>query len=195
MLACFIGNTAATMAGVEPGDKAPAFTLLETKGRAISLSNFDGMYVVLEWLNHDCPQVQKLYESGNMQDTQMKQTANGVVWISILSSVPGSPGYTTAEEALEAAEECGSDATKILLDPTGTVSKAYGATLTPEIFIINPRGSVFYRGALDSTSLGAPTESKEIINYIDLALDEAKAGKPLSHARTEPDGCEINVAE
>ena len=195
ILACLWGTTATTMAGVEPGDTAPAFSMLGTKGRQVNLSNYDGMYVVLEWLNHDCPQVQKAYESGSMQDTQKKQTAEGVVWLSILSSTSESPGYTTAQEALEAAEKCGSDATAILLDPTGTVGKAYGATLTPEIFIINPKGRVIYRGALDSSSSSAPTENKEITNYVNLAIAEAKAGAPLSHAKTEPDGCEINVAQ
>ena len=195
ILACLLGSTAATMAGIEPGDKAPAFSLLGTKGRQVNLSNFDGMYIVLEWLNHSCPQVQKVYESGTMQDTQKKQTSEGVVWLSILSSTPGSSGYTTVQEALEAAEKCGSDATAILLDPTGTVSKAYGATLTPEIFIINPKGRVIYHGALELTTTTGLNDTKETTNYVNLAIAEAKAGTPLSHVRTEPDGCEINIAQ
>jgi peroxiredoxin len=195
ILASLLIATMSAMAGIEPGDKAPAFSLLSAKGRQVNLSNYDGMYIVLEWLNHSCPQVQKNYDSGNMQATQKKQTAEGVVWLSILSSVPGEPGYTPQEEALKAAEEHGSDATEILLDPTGAVGKAYGATLTPEIFIIDPKGKVFYRGAFDSTMSTAPADIKEITNYVNLAIAEAKTGMPVSKAKTEPDGCVINYRE
>ena len=195
MLAWLLGSTAATMADIEPGDNAPAFTLLGTKGRRVNLSNFDGMYIVLEWLNHDCPQVKKAYDSGSMRDTQKKQTSEGVVWLSILSSVPGEPGYTSQEDVLKAAKEHGSDATEILLDPTGAVGKAYGATLTPEIFIINPKGKVFYHGAFDSTTSTAPADIKEVTNYVNLAIAEAKTGTPVSQAKTEPDGCVINYLE
>ncbi len=182
-------------AGIEPGDKAPAFTLQGADGNSHKLSNYDGMYIVLEWLNYSCPQVQKNYDSGNMQAAQKKQTAEGVVWLSILSSVPREPGYTPQEEALKAAAEHGSDATEILLDPTGAVGKAYGATLTPEILIIDPKGKVFYRGAFDSTRSTASADIKEITNYVNLAIAEAKAGTPVSQAKTEPDGCVINYLE
>jgi peroxiredoxin len=195
LLACLLSTTAAALGGVNPGDEAPAFTLEGADGDRHNLSYYSGMYVVLEWCNHACTDVQTLYASGNIQATQETQTAQGVVWLSILSSAPGKPGYATPEQALGTAKACGSDATEILLDPTGKVGKAYGATRTPEIFIINPEGDVFYHGAFDHSPATAPTGIKKPTNYVSTAIAEAKSGKPVSQAKTELHGCQIQYRD
>ncbi|MGD9408039.1 MAG: redoxin domain-containing protein, partial [Gammaproteobacteria bacterium] len=81
------------------GQPAPEFTATDTKGVSHSLSDFRGKTVVLEWTNHDCPYVKKHYDTGNMQALQREATAEGVVWLTIISSAPGKQGYVTAEEA------------------------------------------------------------------------------------------------
>ena len=81
------------------GQPAPELTATDTKGVSHSLSDFRGKTVVLEWTNHDCPYVKKHYDTGNMQALQREATAEGVVWLTIISSAPGKQGYVTAEEA------------------------------------------------------------------------------------------------
>jgi hypothetical protein len=52
----------------------------------VSLADFKGKTVVLEWVNPECPYVRKHYDSANMQGTQKAATAKGVVWLSVNSS-------------------------------------------------------------------------------------------------------------
>ena len=75
--------SAETMAVATVGEAAPDFTLMDTKGNAHSLSDFEGKYVVLEWVNFDCPFVKKHYNSGNMPALQANYTEKDVVWLSI----------------------------------------------------------------------------------------------------------------
>lgn len=51
-------------AQAQVGQTAPQFSAVDTAGKAVSLAEFKGKYVVLEWTNPDCPFVQKHYNSG-----------------------------------------------------------------------------------------------------------------------------------
>ena len=62
---------------------APEFTLKNEYDELISLSDFSGKTVILEWTNHECPFVKRHYETENMQSLQKEYTANDVVWLSI----------------------------------------------------------------------------------------------------------------
>ncbi len=194
ILLSFLGLSLSASADVKPGDKAPDFTLKGADGKEYSLSDYAGQYVVLEWLNHGCPYVRKHYDSGNMQATQEKQIANGAVWFSVVSSAPGKQGYESPEQTLKTAKDNDSKATAVLLDPTGEVGKEYGAKRTPEMFIINPEGVVIYHGAIDSIRSSNQADIKEAKNYVNAAMAEAKAGKPVSQASTQPYGCGVKYA-
>lgn len=61
------------------GEPAPAFTAPDTQGRSVSLADYKGRHVVLEWVNPGCPFVRKHYDSGNLQATQKGAAAKGVV--------------------------------------------------------------------------------------------------------------------
>src|SRR2546423_549242 len=52
------------------GQTAPDFTLTDTHGKAVRLSDYRGKYVVLEWTNPDCPFVQRHYSTRNMPGLQ-----------------------------------------------------------------------------------------------------------------------------
>jgi hypothetical protein len=82
-----------------PGNLAPAFTEVNTAGQQVSLADFKGKTVILEWTNDGCPFVKKHYNSKNMQDTQAAATADGVIWLSVISSKPGSQGHATPAQA------------------------------------------------------------------------------------------------
>ena len=60
----------------------------DTAGRTVSLADFKGKHVVLEWVNPGCPYVRKHYDSGNMQELQKRYAEKGVVWYSVISSAP-----------------------------------------------------------------------------------------------------------
>ena len=173
------------------GKAAPAFSLTDLEGKTVKLADFKGKFVVLEWVNFDCPFVRKHYGSENMQKLQKTYTGKDVVWITICSSAPGKQGHLTADEAKEATKERGATPTEFLLDPKGVTGRAYGAKTTPHMYVIDPKGKLLYNGAIDdmpSTKVADVPNSK---NYVVAALDAAMAGKPVENATTKPYGCSV----
>src|SRR5690606_27842840 len=128
---------------------APDFTLTDTDGRSHTLSDYRGRTVVLEWLNYECPYVRKHYEGRNMQALQERYTGRGVVWLSLVSSAPGEQGHYANDEMNRRTRAHGGRQTAVLMDPTGTVGRAYGARTTPQMVVITPAGEIAYNGAID----------------------------------------------
>src|SRR6201997_1552385 len=142
-------SAGAPLAGVEVGQPAPDFSLPDTKGQNHQLSQYKGKWVVLEWYQPDCPFVRKHYGSGNMQALQKEFTAKGVVWLSIDSSAPGQEGNYPADKLNQIASNDRAARTALLLDPAGNVGRLYGAKTTPDMYVIDPKGTLVYEGAID----------------------------------------------
>lgn len=177
------------------GEKAPDFTLPDSNGKNHTLSDYSGKIVVLEWLNHGCPFVQKHYNGGNMQELQRMAGEKGIVWFSVISSAPGKQGYCTPDEANEITQEKNASPAAVLLDPEGKVGKSYGAKTTPHMYIIDKEGVLVYNGAIDdirSTNLEDIAKAK---NHVRMALDELLAGKEISVKTSEPYGCSVKYKE
>lgn len=194
LLACcavVLAAPRAATADAVVGQPAPAFTLTGTDGRPHSLAEYAGKYVVLEWLNHDCPFVRKHYGGGNMQKLQKKWTGQDVVWLSINSSAPGKQGNYPPEEANELTKDKGAAPTAVLLDPDGAVGRAYGAKTTPHMFVIDPKGVLLYAGGIDDKPSTDPADVGQARNHVDHALTEAVAGRPVTVATSTPYGCSV----
>lgn len=181
--------------GPVPGQQAPDFTLTSARGDEYTLSDLRGEWVVLEWLNYDCPFVGKHYGGGNMPTLQEKYTGQGVVWLSIVSNAEGEQGYFEPAEMLARTEEEGGKQTAILYDTSGTVGRAYGATATPQMVVISPEGEIMYNGAIDDRPSTDIADLEGATDYLSLALDAAMAGEPVEVSRTEPYGCAIKYAD
>ncbi len=175
------------------GEPAPGFTLkgLNPKMQDISLADFKGKLVVLEWLNYACPFVKKHYESGNMQGLQKKYTGQNVIWLSVVSSAPGKPGHVNTESATKEKTEHKSSSTDVLLDPDGKVGKLYGAKTTPHMFIINKEGILVYQGAIDDKADADKESIPSAKNYVATALDEIITGKKVTVHTTKSYGCGV----
>ncbi|MFW5883233.1 MAG: redoxin domain-containing protein, partial [Verrucomicrobiota bacterium] len=146
--------SAIAFAEVQSGEKAPDFTLTDTEGQTHSLSDFEGKFVVLEWLNHDCPFVVRHYKSGAMPAMQKDFTEKGVVWLSINSTNPDHANYKTPEEANALTASYEAAPTAVLMDESGEVGQAYGAQTTPHMYVIAPDGTLLYQGAFDDDPRG-----------------------------------------
>jgi peroxiredoxin len=181
-------------AETEIGKAAPNFSLPDTNGKAHTLADLKGKYVVLEWYQPDCPFVQKHYRSGNMQALQKEYTAKGVTWLSIDSSAPGEQGNYPAEKLNEISAQNGSARTALLLDPAGTVGRLYGAKTTPDMYIITPDGILVYKGAIDNKRSTDLADVKTATNYVKGALDAVMAGKTVPTTATQPYGCSVKYA-
>lgn len=176
-------------------DPAPAFTLTDTQGRQHRLADYRGRTVVLEWLNYDCPFVRKHYGANNMQALQTRYGARGVVWLSVVSSAPGEQGHFSNEEMNRRTRAAGGSQTAVLMDPTGTVGRAYGARTTPQMVVINPRGEIVYNGAIDDRPSPDPRTLQGATSYVSQALDETLAGRAVSRPRTQPYGCSVKYGD
>ena len=182
-----IGPTAAA----KPGVSAPVFSAPDIGGRMISLGDYAGKIIILEWTNDGCPFVGKHYNSGNMQALQRKYTGEGDAWLTIASSAPGEQGYVTPAEAKADLARWRAAPSDYLLDPDGVIGRLYGARATPNIVVIDRSGRVAYMGAIDDTPSTRLADVKTAKNYLVAALDEIDAGKPVTVAATQAYGCSI----
>ncbi|RJG14448.1 redoxin domain-containing protein [Massilia cavernae] len=186
------GLTGAGLAAAQAivGQAAPAFSGIDTAGKTVSLASFKGKYVVLEWVNPDCPFSQKHYNSGNMQATQKHAAAKDVAWLSVNTTgiAQSDPKDVAALAAWAKAK--GAAATAILVDE-GKIARAYSARTTPHMFLIDPAGKLVYAGAIDSKASSNPADIAGATNYVIQAIDETVAGKPVSKSVTKPYGCSV----
>lgn len=186
----WMGNTSAQTLVGKP---APQFSAVDTDGKTVSLSEFKGKYVVLEWTNPDCPFVQKHYTSGNMQATQKNALAKGVVWLSVNTT-----GSTVADPKQSAeiatwAKEQKSIAKAVLMD-SGKLGQAYGARTTPHMYLIDPVGKLVYAGAIDSKASANTADIASATNYVTQAINETAEGKAVSKPVTSAYGCSVKYA-
>jgi hypothetical protein len=184
-------EVASTLADLPVGKAAPAFSASDPSGRLVSLSDFRGKTVVLEWSNPDCPTVQKHYDSGNMQKTQAAAAADGIVWLTINSSAEGEQGHMSPAEAKAFVAGQPSRRTAYLLDPKGEVGRRYGAKATPHMYVIEPGGALVYRGGIDDKPTTDPADIASARNHVLAALAELKAGKPVSVPTSRAYGCSV----
>lgn len=181
-------------AAADPGQPAPLFTGTDSHGKTWSLADLRGKIVVLETTNHDCPYVGKQYRSGNMQSLQRDAAANGVVWLTVAASAPGEQGYVTAAQANAIVQRQNAAPTAVLLDPQGKIAHAYGATVTPHMYIIDATGTLVYKGGIDSIVSTNVADIPRAKQYVRIALGEVLAGKPVTDASTRPYGCSLKYA-
>ena len=173
------------------GQPAPDFALKDVKGANHALAALKGKYVVLEWVNYECPFVKKHYGSGNMQKLQKAYTGKGVVWFSVNSSATGKQGFFPTEKIDGLLRERDASPSAYLLDTDGTVGRLYGAKTTPHMFVIDPSGKVIYAGGIDDKASTDQADIATAKNHVQAALDEALAGKPVSVATSQPYGCAV----
>tara|TARA_B100000886_G_scaffold212568_1_gene147289 strand:- start:75 stop:686 length:612 start_codon:yes stop_codon:yes gene_type:complete len=181
---------------VKNEESAPEFKLSDSYGNKISLSSFIGKKVVLEWTNHGCPYVAKHYETGNMQSTQEFAKEEEIIWLSIISSAPGTQGYVSSEEANALTITRKAFPSHVLFDPTGKVGRIYDAKTTPHMFIINEKGLLKYQGAIDDAG-GRGFMSRDLLkakNYVKESLKEMGTGEAISSPVTKPYGCSVKYA-
>lgn len=170
------------------GKRAPEFELNSFDGKSVSLSDYRGKIVVLEWFNFECPLSRYHYETKNtMVELANKYKGKNVVWLAVNST-----SHTTPEPNKTFAKRHGLPYL-ILDDRSGEVGRAYGAETTPHMYVINTRGNLVYEGAIDDSPMGRKKEG--VINYVDNALAELTAGKAVSTAKTKPYGCTVKYAK
>jgi peroxiredoxin len=197
VLASALAASAAAQAAPQTltlGQPAPAFSVQDTQGKTVSLADFKGKTVVLEWINPDCPFVKKHYGAGNMQSTQRAATAQGVVWLTVASTAPQHADYKKPADLSAWMQSQKAAATHTLMDENGKLGRAWGARTTPHLYVVNAAGTLAYAGAIDSKASANPADISSATNFVNQALAELNAGKPVSQPNTQPYGCSVKYS-
>ena len=183
--------TAAHAQTAKVGQPAPGFEATTADGATVRLSDFAGEAVVLEWTNDGCPFVQKHYATKNMQNLQKRMTADGTVWLSVISSAPGEQGHADGARANALTAERDAAPTHVLLDEDGSLGRLYGARTTPHMYVIDAEGVLRYAGAIDTIPSANADDVPRADNYVEAALRAVKAGGDVTVRQTQPYGCSV----
>jgi peroxiredoxin len=173
------------------GQSAPDFTLSDSLGNAVRLSDFKGKYVVLEWTNPGCPFVRNHYNTRSMQTLQSTWGERGVVWLSIDSSSKSSFDFMPPAKLDAWMHAKGAAQKAVLVDSDSATARLYQAKSTPHMFVIDPQGKIIYAGAIDDRPSTRPEDPPAAHNYVRAALTEATDGKPVTTTASTPYGCSI----
>jgi AhpC/TSA family len=173
------------------GQAAPNFSAKDVNGKTVSLFDFKGKTVVLEWVNPGCPFVRKHYSGGNMQGTQQDALSKNVVWLAINSTETSHYDYLSPAKMGAWMKEQKAPAAHTLMDEDGKIGKAYGARTTPHMYIVDGKGVLVYAGGIDSIASASAADIPKSTNYVKVALGEMAGGKPLSNSVTRPYGCSV----
>ena len=184
-------SASVVMAQAVVGNAAPLFTATDVTGKPISLSEFKGKFLILEWTNPECPFSGKHYNSGNMPATQKAAIAKGAAWVTIETAAAGVRDEKARAGLRAWLKSKNASPTAVVVDWDGKIARAYRATATPHMFVIDPNGILIYAGAIDSKPSVNPADIKTATNYVSQALDEAMSGKAVSHPVSKAYGCAV----
>lgn len=171
---------AASIGAVKPGDKAPEFAAADIAGEQHSLNEYLGKGpVVLTFIATACP----ISNDYNERMVHLHETYGdrGVAFVGINSNREEEP-----DEIREHAAKNGFRFT-ILKDVGNTIADAYGAMVTPEVFVVDPAGTIRYHGRIDDSRDPDDITSRDL----EAALDALLAGKDVQRMETKAFGCSI----
>jgi len=195
MLGLAVAAGAAFAAAAAVGQAAPTFSASDASGKRVSLADYKGKTVVLEWVNPECPYVRKHYDSANMQATQKAATAKDVVWLSVNSTHPSHADHKTAAEMAAWTQAQRAAPTATLLDGDGKIGRAYGARTTPHLYVVDGRGTLVYAGGIDDKPSANPADVKAAKNHVNAALADMAAGRAVAQPVTRAYGCSVKYGD
>lgn len=171
-------------AKLEPGSRVPEFSLNDVNGKSHSLKEYlSGKYAVIMFIATRCP-VSNAYNE-RMVALARDYASRGVAFVGINSNKQES-----VEEVKEHAKSHGFTFA-VLKDPGNEVADAYGAQVTPEIFLVDADGVLRYHGRIDDSRDQESVTSQDLR----LALDALLGGKQVPRAETKSFGCSIKRVE
>jgi len=162
------------MAKLMIGEPAPAFALADLDDRLVSLADFSGRPVLLNFWSAECPWTERA-------DRALLSELGQVTLLTI------APNPNEDRDLLrKAAAERG--LAPALLDPDQQAADLYGAVTTPHFFLVDAGGSLIYQGALDDVTFRQRIPTR---NYVLEAIAALENGQPVRVAETPGFGCAI----
>jgi peroxiredoxin len=177
--------TASTM--LEIGTQAPPFSLPDTQGRTVSLSDFnEAKALLVVFMCNHCPFVRHVLDEFVKLAADYRNKGLAVVGINA-NDVDSYPD-DRPEMMTQVAKEKGFTF-PYLYDETQEVAKAYHAACTPDFFLFDKSHRLAYRGQMDDSR---PGNSKPVTGGdLRAALDAVLAGRPAPKLQKPSMGCNI----
>jgi peroxiredoxin len=156
------------------GQPAPQFNLTDLQGQPVSLADYRGRIVLLNFWSAECPICARA-------DAAICGLSEQVVVLTIASNAnePVDLLRHTAEERRLAV---------VLLDPAQEAADLYGAETTPHLFLIDEAGRLRYQGALDDITFRRRSATRL---YVQEAVEALLTGGVVADPETAPYGCTI----
>jgi len=171
---------------LDAGDKAPGWTnLIGTDDHRHSLSDYaDAKVIVFTFICNHCP-VAKAYEDRFIEFAKQYKDKQ-VTFVAVnCSTFPAD----RLDKMKQRAKKKGFNF-DYLYDPSQKVGRAYGATVTPQVFVLDEDRKIAYMGAFDDNR----NRDKVKYHYVRDAVNALLTGKAPEVAESRPFGCEINYS-
>src|SRR5580698_1309405 len=185
---------AASAFAADLGKPAPDFTAMDISGNTVHLSDYKGKIVIIESYNSDCPYCHNQYATGAMQDLQKELAAKGAVWLLVNSVNPHNSSHRSDTQARQEMADEKMDVTAWLDDSSGAIGHLYDMKTTPDMYVIDQKGTLVYEGAIDNQP-DPFHDPKAARNYVKEAVDDLVTGKPIAVSQTKPYGCSVKYAD
>ena len=169
------------------GTPAPEFSLPDTGGNSVSLSDFDTARALLVMFicNH-CPFVKHVRAAIAEIGAEYQEKEVGVVAVmsNDVEAQPDDHPEKMAREVIEAGYTF-----PYLYDATQKTAKDFGAACTPDFFLFDGEKRLYYRGQLDGARPGndVPVTGSDLRTALDAVLD----GRPAPEDQKPSLGCNI----
>ncbi len=184
---------AETVDGLKVGDRAVDFNLKNIDGTFVSLAaNKDAKGYILIFTCNTCP-YSVAYEDRIIQ-LHNKYAPKGYPVVAVQPNSPKkSPGDSF--EKMQKRARSKNFPFPYLMDETQEVTRTYGATNTPHVYVLNRQSNesfkIEYIGAIDNNSRDAAAADK---HYVQQAVDNLLKGKGVETTKTKAIGCTIKWA-
>lgn len=189
MLAFFAGRLIAqNIQSVPVGSKAPAteIKMQDVSGKQATIKDAAKKNGVLVMFScNTCPYVIKNEARTKEIAAFATQNNYGVI---IINSNEAQRGEEDSFEAMKAYAKKLGYTWNYVLDSKSEVANAFGATRTPEVFLIDANGNIIYKGAIDDSPGDA---TKVTRNHLKEAITESAAGKEITVKESRSIGCTI----
>jgi peroxiredoxin len=171
------------------GDVIADFRLKNVDGKSVALGDFRHQRgVIIVFTSNHCP-FSNAYEERLLALNQ-KFSQQGFSIIAVMSNDPAAYADDTFEQMRERAR-AKNYSFPYLWDDTQAVARAFGASRTPQVFVLNSVNGKFvleYTGAIDDN----PQDQAEVQRqYVDEAVTSLLGGRPVQSPITKPIGCAI----
>jgi peroxiredoxin len=162
------------------GKEAPLFELPDAEGKTHDLADYrSGQGAVIIWVSTKCP-VSNAYND-RMAALTREYRAKGFTFLGINSN-----RTEKLEEIAAHASENGLDF-PVLKDERNVVADRYGASVTPEVYVLDAEGVLHYHGRIDDSMKESGVTTRDLEEVLDAML----AGKPVPKSESKAFGCTI----